>query len=113
MATQLNLETVCAVLSVCEVNGANTSSTRWANLSLISSNYRYEKIIGCHILPVITVSLPVQSINISRWIFLENVQNNSADPEFNVSSEIDLLLGAEIFYELIHAPPTMMPGGLP
>lgn len=112
MAIRLDLETVCNALPIWGVNGANTSLTQWANLSLSFSYSQYKKTIGCHIFSVITVPLPVQSINTSSTVFPENVHNNLADPGFNVSPEIILLLVAEIFNELICAPPTVMLGGL-
>lgn len=43
--------------------------------------------------------LPTASFTISNWDYLENLK--LADPQFNLSGPIDLLLGADIYSELI------------
>ncbi|XP_050535031.1 uncharacterized protein LOC126902051 [Daktulosphaira vitifoliae] len=113
MARRLNLDVKNAMLPICGINGVNTRSSQWTNLSFFAVHSPFSKTIGCYILPAITVSLPSRSFDVSGWSLHDNVRNALADPEFNISSEVDLLLGAEIYYELIRSQPLVMPGGLP
>ncbi|XP_055605661.1 uncharacterized protein LOC129753838 [Uranotaenia lowii] len=53
-------------------------------------------------LPKVTIDLPTVNINISQWSIPENLQ--LADPAFHRSQPIDLVLGAEIFFNLFTTP---------
>lgn len=101
MIKRLNLEISRATLPICGVNEVSTNSTQWVNINLLTYHSQYKKIIGCHILPSITVPLPVQSINITNWKFPDNIKNSLTDSGFHISSNIDLLLGAEVFFDII------------
>lgn len=113
MARRLNLEITSASLPICGINGVNTQSSQWTKLSFYSVHSPYSKTIGCHILPAVTIPLPPQSFEISEWNLPDHVQSTLADPGFNVTSDVDLLIGAETYYELIRTQPLVMPGGLP
>lgn len=50
-------------------------------------------------MPKITKKLPQEFIHPSQFKMPSNVK--LADPNFNVPSDIDLLIGAEVFWQLI------------
>jgi len=53
------------------------------------------------IISAITHQLPAVYINVIQWQLPEHVQNNLADPEFCKPGNIDLLLEAELFFDLL------------
>ncbi|XP_029054805.2 uncharacterized protein LOC114882094 [Osmia bicornis bicornis] len=55
--------------------------------------------VECLVLDRITQRLPVNSLDLTRLAIPNNIK--LADPNFHVSGEIDLLLGAEIFWSLM------------
>ncbi|XP_022835355.1 uncharacterized protein LOC111362836 [Spodoptera litura] len=63
----------------------------------IHSDYKFN--IEALIMKKLISNLPTASFSISSWQYLDNLK--LADPQFNLSSPIDLLLGADIYSELI------------
>ncbi|KAF9423426.1 hypothetical protein HW555_001235 [Spodoptera exigua] len=63
----------------------------------IHSDYKFN--IEALIMKKLISNLPTASFSISNWQYLDNLK--LADPQFNLSSPIDLLLGADIYSELI------------
>jgi hypothetical protein len=51
------------------------------------------------VLPSLTKSLPLQSISIGNWPHLESL--SLADPNFNISKLIDILLGVDVYHEIL------------
>lgn len=68
-------------------------------LSKISNEYKFN--VDLHVLPVITNLLPSHNIDISQLIIPDIVKSNLADPSYGVPGEVDILLGAELFYTLM------------
>ncbi|XP_071653735.1 uncharacterized protein [Temnothorax longispinosus] len=62
-------------------------------------NSEYEGSICAHILPKLTASLPSLRCEESAWEHLKNLQ--FADPKFTVPGSIDVILGADIYSNLI------------
>ncbi|XP_058816784.1 uncharacterized protein LOC131680080 [Topomyia yanbarensis] len=67
-----------------------------------SSHFRsHEYCLECLVLPKLTVSLPTRTVDISAWKLPEHLP--LADPQFNVSHGIDLIVGAELFSMILQA----------
>jgi len=113
LSNKLGLDVTRTMLPISGVNGVNTRSSQWVNVAISSFHSQYANVIGCHILPAVTFPLPAQSISTEKWEFPDAVKNSLADPSFNCSADVDLLLGADIYYEVVWSQPTVMPGGLP
>lgn len=113
MVKHLNLVCNKSNLPISAVNDTNIHASKWVKLVISSMHSNYRNSIGCHVLPTVTCPLPAQSINIDSWTFSDDVRNNLANPSFHKCSSVDMLLWAEIFYEVICSQPTVMPGGLP
>ncbi|KAJ3645683.1 hypothetical protein Zmor_023324 [Zophobas morio] len=95
----LNLKSQPNVLSIAGVNRCNTSVSQLASIK-INSNYRhYELNLSCVILPQISEFLPSTSFSIANLEFPHH--NKSPDPAFHVKGTIDLLLGAQPFFEIL------------
>ncbi|XP_072944068.1 uncharacterized protein [Epargyreus clarus] len=81
------------------INNLISNSTQSCYLNFESINGSYCNRINCLILPVITKNLPPTSINSMHIPIPSGVQ--LADPTFNIPSAIDILVGAEIFWEVV------------
>ncbi|XP_037295468.1 uncharacterized protein LOC119189550 [Manduca sexta] len=81
------------------INNHMSTSTRSCHLVIESLCCAYTVDIECHILPEITKVLP------SSFVHVEHVPIPSglklADPNFNVPSVVDILVGAEIFWNVL------------
>jgi hypothetical protein len=69
------------------------------NLEITSMKNDYTSKLNCLVLPRITSKMPMTDIDISTWKFPSDVV--LADRDFNKSAPIDILLGAEIFCEIL------------
>ncbi|KAG7304901.1 hypothetical protein JYU34_010297 [Plutella xylostella] len=87
--------------SVCiaGVNGAKSHIADMCEISVQSLVNSYSKTLNCLVLPNITGYLPNNEINLSDLNMPSVIQ--LADPEFYRPSEIDMLLGAEVFYDIL------------
>ncbi|XP_018404138.1 PREDICTED: uncharacterized protein LOC108780819 [Cyphomyrmex costatus] len=70
-----------------------------ARIKVHSRLNSYNVTINCLVVDNVTEKLPAFSLKRNEFDFPHNVK--LADPRFNVSSEIDLLIGAEIFWDLL------------
>ncbi|XP_055614143.1 uncharacterized protein LOC129760517, partial [Uranotaenia lowii] len=52
-----------------------------------------------YVLPQITLDLPQSSINVSTWKLPPSI--SLADPEFNQSSPVDIVIGVSLFYDVL------------
>ncbi|XP_062528624.1 uncharacterized protein LOC119628383 isoform X1 [Bombyx mori] len=81
------------------INNQTSYSTQSCNLTLESYYGNYTVDLGCLILPEVTKVLP------SRFIPRTHVPLPSglhlADPTFNIPSVVDILVGAEIFWQVL------------
>ncbi|XP_055632494.1 uncharacterized protein LOC129772975 [Toxorhynchites rutilus septentrionalis] len=68
-------------------------------LSLSSRFDTFSTSLECLVLPKLTVSLPGHHIDVVRWNIPRNLP--LADPQFNISKGIDIIIGAELFYHLL------------
>ncbi|XP_047025514.1 uncharacterized protein LOC124634134 [Helicoverpa zea] len=64
-----------------------------------TSNFNIQ--LQCYVLPSITTSLPASHIYYDTLLIPDNVC--LADPTFNIPSEIDLLIGADVYGDLLEA----------
>lgn len=101
LCSDLGLSRVGTTSRVTGINSLTSNSTHSCNLTIESTYEYYSFNITCLILPEITRRLPASYIN------SENIPIPAglvlADPSFNIPSDIDILLGAELFWEVIQA----------
>ncbi|XP_049886711.1 uncharacterized protein LOC126381259 [Pectinophora gossypiella] len=69
----------------------------------------YDTSMSCIVLPCITPRLPSHHIDIDMSCIPENI--SLADPNFYTPSDIDLLIGADKFWELLHENKIRLPNG--
>lgn len=99
LCDQLGLPRRGTSSTVTGINSHTTLSTQSCNLTIESCSGSYRTDINCFILPTITKLLPSTLVDISSIPIPLDL--NLADPSFNVPSEIDILVGAEIFWNIL------------
>lgn len=85
-----------------EISGFNlnkTTITHSVTTTIKSRTSDYTTELEFLIVPNITSSLPDTSININNWKIPDGI--TLADPQFNIRGRIDMLIGAEIYIQLI------------
>ncbi|KAK9744282.1 putative peptidase (DUF1758) [Popillia japonica] len=81
--------------------GQTTSNVKFAtNFKLLSRNGLFNTRISCLVLPEVTAKLPICSFNKNMLEFPTGLE--LADPSYNETGSIDLLLGSAIFWKILH-----------
>lgn len=86
------------------ITGLDTNRTGTSN-SFVSFNMKshrssnFELMVTAHVMPTITQLLPSQRLPESNWNHLRKI--TLADPQFSVPGKVDILLGADVFSNII------------
>ncbi|NEV48973.1 DUF1759 domain-containing protein, partial [Wolbachia pipientis] len=99
LAKTLDLTRKRANLYVTGINKSQAHSEYTVNVRIKSFHTSFTQTIECHILNNITENLPPAHINVSNFKIPNNIR--LADPQFHVPGSIDILIGAEIFWQLL------------
>jgi hypothetical protein len=81
------------------INQVSTSTQHSVNVKLRSRYTNWQTTISCAVLPHITENTPSRRLNITKWKIPTDIQ--LADSGFHEPGPIDILIGAELFYELL------------
>uniref|UniRef100_V5I888 Uncharacterized protein n=1 Tax=Anoplophora glabripennis TaxID=217634 RepID=V5I888_ANOGL len=101
LVTKLRLSKYKINIPVTGIGQVFTNVAERTKTTIRSLHNAYEKELSFLIINQITDDLPAESIERLNFEIPENI--TLADPNFNNSGEIDVLLGAEIFWELLCA----------
>lgn len=78
------------------------SKSKCLPLTYVSSHFRsHKRSILLHSLLSIVNSLPTQTIDTDNLNIPEHIRNQLADPKFNVPNSIDILVGTEMFFDIL------------
>lgn len=99
LCNKLNLSTRSVSSEINGINNQSLTSTQCCNLTIESNRGTYKANIECYILPEITKILPSNLIDVSQLSIPADLQ--LADPSFSIPSVIDILVGAEVFWDVI------------
>ena len=83
------------------INNATCCATNLVSIRIVSRYQRFTFNAPCAVLSALTHKLPAQSFDINHFNIPDNIF--LADPHFNVSADIDILLGAQFYSDLIQA----------
>lgn len=87
-------------LSISGISQRPLVSNKMVELTLYSKVYHNEKVkVSCALLPQITCKLPQVPIDFTKLNIPAHLK--LSDPEFSKPSEIDILIGADLYYELL------------
>ena len=99
MVQKLKLDKISLALDICGIGESKEQIKHKANVVVKSRVNNFEISSDFWVLKSITRYHPDSSINTNKWPIPANVE--LADPYFNKPQKIDLLLGAEVFFELL------------
>ncbi|XP_062704362.1 uncharacterized protein LOC134286717 [Aedes albopictus] len=111
LCQKLDLKRTRISLPVSGIGQATVNVHYKVNIALASRFGGFEQEIDCLVLPKLTVSLPSRSVDISRWTIPRNLP--LADPRFNISQGVDLIVGAELFFALLESQRLTLADGFP
>jgi len=111
LVQQLNLRKFKAHIPVQGINEATKTIYYAASLEIKSRFSNWETKIDCAVLPKITGIIPVTFIDSSDWGIPEGLM--LADENFNRPNSIDILLGADVFFEVLCHDKKTQPGNCP
>ncbi|XP_018376530.1 PREDICTED: uncharacterized protein LOC108769819 [Trachymyrmex cornetzi] len=97
--SRLSLKSQSTNISISGINGTTSTSTQVVRLKFQSRLNSYSAIIDCVVTEQITDRLPALTLDQDKVDIPRNLK--LADPQFFRTSDIDILLGAEIFWELL------------
>ncbi|XP_024869084.1 uncharacterized protein LOC112452878 [Temnothorax curvispinosus] len=86
-------------VSISGVNGSVTNSSQVVNLRIHSLINSYYADISCIVTDQVTSKLPAYNLKRDNFDIPRNLK--LADPNFHKAADIDILLGAEFFWELM------------
>ncbi|XP_018406238.1 PREDICTED: uncharacterized protein LOC108782451, partial [Cyphomyrmex costatus] len=96
---KLQLEGRAFRISISGVAEGKFESRKIVNVNFRSRVNAYSTSVECVVLPNITQKLPQEFCSASEFKIPSNII--LADPNFNIPSEIDMLIGAQLFWQLI------------
>nr|XP_049704680.1 uncharacterized protein LOC126056266 [Helicoverpa armigera] len=100
LCDKLKIRLIQSTVHVAGVGNSVTQSTQLCKVQLRSKNREFKMHLNCLVLPCITATLPSVDHNIANFMIPTNV--SLADPEFYLANKIDLLIGADMFWELLN-----------
>ncbi|XP_065078787.1 uncharacterized protein LOC135701780 [Ochlerotatus camptorhynchus] len=92
--------------------GQSMVNVRYGVTMSIASRFgTFTSNLDCLVLPKLTVALPSCSIDVTRWRIPRHLP--LADPQFNISQGVDVIIGAELFYLLLENQQISLDAGYP
>ncbi|XP_050303603.1 uncharacterized protein LOC126741264 [Anthonomus grandis grandis] len=95
----LNLKCEKVHIPVCGINQGTTYINKKTSLTIKDLSKSHHFNLTALVIDKITDKCPQQTLNVSNFIIPKEI--TLADPTFFESSEIDLLIGASLFYDLL------------
>jgi len=111
LVQQLNLRKFKAQTPVQGINEGTETIHYAASLEIKSRFSNWETKMDCVVLPKITGMIPATFVDSSDWGILEGLM--LADENFNRPNSIDILLGADVFFEVLCHDKMTRPGNYP
>ncbi|XP_055586460.1 uncharacterized protein LOC129739089 [Uranotaenia lowii] len=98
-AQRLGLRLQQVTVPIRGINGVKTLARSKVVIQLQSRCTDFKKSIECLVTPTVTGEIPSSNIQVTNWNIPVGVQ--LADPEFHKPGKIDVLVGAELFFQLM------------
>ncbi|XP_031339663.1 uncharacterized protein LOC116168131 [Photinus pyralis] len=111
MLERLKLKTIPVNIPVTGIAQTSTSISKLTKITLKSRFNTYSANIDCLVIPKIGGKVPTHSFPINTLLIPETIK--LADPEFHIPKDIDLLLGAELFWNLLCIGQIKLPNNQP
>ncbi|XP_058816608.1 uncharacterized protein LOC131679875 [Topomyia yanbarensis] len=80
--------------------GAERKVVAFSTVATVCSRFNnYRAVLEFLVLPKVTTDLPTSSVDTTGWIIPDHIQ--LADPTFATSGAIDMVIGSEVFFDLL------------
>lgn len=99
LCQRLKLKRENVHIPLCGINETQSSVKNMVNATIKSRHSGYEVNLNFLVLSKITGELPSVSVDSRNWGITNNIE--LADESFNNKGKIDLLVGAEVFYQIM------------
>lgn len=100
LVQKLNISTYATAISVQGINNQLSKITQQCDVTISSlTNSGYKADVNCFIVPHITQCIPINKINCGSISIPKHI--HLADPTFNIPSEVQMLLGADLFWDVL------------
>uniref|UniRef100_A0A8D8SX65 Reverse transcriptase domain-containing protein n=1 Tax=Cacopsylla melanoneura TaxID=428564 RepID=A0A8D8SX65_9HEMI len=96
---KLKLKATNVDIKLCGIGKASVDATKVVDIQVQTKSGEFSRKLRAIALPQITSNMPAQKINIDKHKYL--LQYELADPEFFIPNSVDMILGAEIFYDIL------------
>ncbi|XP_055943741.1 uncharacterized protein LOC129974949 isoform X1 [Argiope bruennichi] len=99
VARKLGIKLKSIKQGITGINGITQFIKHAANIEVSNRDYSFSHMVKCSILPKITDEIPVSKLNISALNIPCSIE--LADFNFHTPGQIDILLGSELFFEIL------------
>ncbi|XP_055622781.1 uncharacterized protein LOC129766285 [Toxorhynchites rutilus septentrionalis] len=99
LADTLGLPNQPSNVQIAGINNINTLARNRIELEFQSKHNDYRCKLECLVIPKITGKIPSTTIDVKGWELPQDIQ--LADPTFFKSNQIDMLIGAELFFSVL------------
>ncbi|GFV82383.1 integrase catalytic domain-containing protein [Trichonephila clavipes] len=100
IARKLGFKFKSANQSITGINGITQSSKYSANIEVSNRDYTFARNAQFSLLPKIIDAIPVSKLNISDLNIPASIE--LADSNFHMPGQIDILIGSELFFEILN-----------
>ncbi|GFU26565.1 DUF1758 domain-containing protein [Trichonephila clavipes] len=100
IARKLGFKFKPANQSITGINGITQSSKYSANIEVSNRDYTFARNVQFSLLPKIIDAIPVSKLNISDLNIPASIE--LADSNFHMPGQIDILIGSELFFEILN-----------
>ncbi|XP_050555834.1 uncharacterized protein LOC126911643 [Spodoptera frugiperda] len=109
LCKKLHLPTIQSTLNISGIGNSVMCSEQSCDLVIRSRFNDFSRRLNCSVLPKITFCLPNSRLDFNSFQIPQNVK--LADPDYYVPSEIDILIGADVFWDLLQVGLIRLPTG--
>lgn len=99
LCESLNVPLIQSTQQITGVGNTVTQCTQTCNVTLLSLNGNYKTNIQCLVLPEITSTMQSMDLTVTELRIPDYIQ--LADPKFHEAQPIELLIGADLFWDLL------------
>ncbi|XP_045449094.1 uncharacterized protein LOC123657615 [Melitaea cinxia] len=105
----LHINVIQSTFEIRGVGNSVTKSTQICDVEIVSTTNTYKTQLQCFVLPNITSAIPAMPLQYTQFNIPDYIQ--LADPQFYKTSNIDILIGADKFWDLIKTDKIKLPNG--
>ncbi|XP_072377717.1 uncharacterized protein [Diabrotica undecimpunctata] len=108
---KIDIPLIDSKLSIVGINQVTSHLSKKCNLTILSRVDNYQTTISCYVISNICSEIPAQKLIHPSLIIPKNIQ--LSDEQFFEPGEIDMLIGADLFWDLLTEGKIYLGNGLP